>query len=292
MIRNLKLWRVLPLLLVFATFAYAADQAQLPIVVTAGVPGCPTCKTTTAGVNPIADADLPSQTSAQVKAHVSDETGSGGPLVFGTGPTLTTPILDDPSLTGDVDMSTADSVAYKDGSIAIEDIDSADRAGDGTKVATTTTPGANGNLALWDTAGKLVDGGAPTSGTRAIINFESQFPIPAGNVNTYVSAGSNISATSANAQSLAVENMTLGSPCCWVYTGTTTGTLVVTLQSGTYGGALTPSTVTVTLAAQNTAVCDSTNSLAITAGQGYNVLVDGDASTTEGQLRGGCARTL
>lgn len=285
-----NLWRTALLLLVFAIPAYAAEQATLPITMTAGVPGCATCKTTPAGVNPIADSDLPAQTSAQVAAHVSDETGSGA-MCFAAGPTLTTPTLDDPTLTGDVNMSTADSVSYKDGSIAFADVAAAALLGDGTKIATGDTAGASGNLVKWGAAGKLIDGGAPTSGTRAIINFEAQAPVPAGDVNTYVSAGSNMGPTDAANQSLAVENMTLGSPCCWVYTANPGTGVVVTLRSGTYGASLTPSSVTVTLTAANTAVCDSTHSLAITAGQGYNVLADGASGTAEGQLRGGCART-
>lgn len=247
--------RMLLLGLVFAVPVWAAEQPQAPIELCGpGVFCAPTALTEPGGANPIVAGDLPNETTAGFFGRISDETTApflGALNLFASGILL----------------------------------------GDGTKLATSTTAGASGNLVKWGAGGALIDGGAPTSGTAAIFNFESQFPIPAGDLTTFVSAGGNISATSAQSQSLAVENMTLGSPCCFVYTAEPGTAMVVTLNSGTYGGALTPSSVTVTLLDADTPVCDSSNSLAITAGQGYNVDVNGDSGTAEGQLRGGCKRT-
>lgn len=63
--------RIVLLVLVFATAVWAAEQAELPIVVDAGKPSCPTCVTTKAGVNPIELGDLPD--------GISGATGPTGP---------------------------------------------------------------------------------------------------------------------------------------------------------------------------------------------------------------------
>lgn len=290
--RNLKLWRLTPLLLVFATFAYAADQADLPITVTAGKPGCATCKTTPGGVNPIANSDLPNQSSAEVAGHVTDETGTGL-MCFATSPTLTTPTIAGATHTGTQDFTGA-TVNFGASAIdAITEIHSNLRSGNGTKLCTTTGTLTNGHMVVIDANGNCVDGGVPSTGTKAVVNMESQFPIPAGDTNTFVSAGSNISATAANAASLTIENMTLGSPCCWYYTAAPGTSMVLTLQKATApGGSFSSTTVTVSLTAANTAVCDSTHSAALSAGEVYTLKVDGDSGTAEGQIRGGCVRTL
>lgn len=85
MVRQVE--RIVLLLVVFATAVWAAEKAELPIVVNDGRPSCPTCKTSPDGVNPIELGDLPDGISGSTgptgPAGADGSDGAAGP----TGPT-------------------------------------------------------------------------------------------------------------------------------------------------------------------------------------------------------------
>lgn len=321
--------RLLVLLLVFAVPVWAAEQATLPIVISAGKASCPTCATESSPTNhgiPVwgsgtqefgvigPDASsakvlcsaglstdplfcsltlgfLPSDTASNWAAKIGTPTGTGE-FVRATNPTLA-----GLTLTGSQSWGGATApFTFPAGAIAsMADFASGIKKGTANVAKmVTTTSGATttNNCAKWDTDGNLVDSGGTCGGTSVAppMVMEGQFPFPGGDVNTYMSGAGNISATSGQAQSLAAENMTVGG-CSAVWVGNPGTGVVVTLASGTYGGSLVDSSIAITLTTTNTPVSDA-DTLAITANQGWNWKVDQASGTAaDGQLRITCKRT-
>lgn len=285
--------RLLLLVLAFAMPVWAAESPLPPLELCAPGKLCaPTVLTESGGANPIAVTDLPSLSSDQLRGLLSDETGTGA-ACFATGPSLTTPSISGGTYTGTQDFSGATVQLPSNAVDDIGEVSDSILAGSphGPLLATTENPVAN-RCARYNANGVL----EPHTGDCAsstpippVVFIESQFPIPAGEETTYVSLAGNISGASGQAQTLVFENMTLDE-CCFVYTGNPGSGVIVTLASGTYGGSLSDSNVSVTLVAANTPVCDS-DALALTQGQGVTAKVDGASDTQEGQLRGGCKRT-
>lgn len=311
-VRNIV--RVGLLLLAFAVPVWAAEQATLPIVITAGKASCPTCTTESSptqygipvwgstqefnvvgpdasttkplfsagsGAAPafrsIAIGDLPSDTASNWAAKIGTPTGTGE-FVRANAPTVTGNWV----LPADfIDTITEIAGPLKKGTANVAKI-----------VTTTSGSTTTNNCAKWDADGNLIDSGGACGGTSISppMVMESQFPFPGGDVNTFMSGMGNISASTGQAQSLAAENMTIGG-CSAVWVGNPGTGVVVTLASGTYGASLTDSSIAITLTTTNTPVSDS-DSLAITANQGWNWKVDQASGTAaDGQLRITCKRT-
>lgn len=287
--------RFLLLVLVFAVPVWAADAPEAPIEMPEpGKIACPTCLTESGGVNAVTLNDLPSGTADQWAAKIGTPSGTGE-FVRASGPTIGGATLDDSTVTGTFDASAAESFDLPADAVdSIDEIANSILGGSthGPKLATQVTSPTANRCARFNSDGVLESHSGDCSTSTPIppaIFIESQFPIPAGEETTFVSLAGNISATSANAQSLAFEAMTIDE-CCFVYTGDPGTGVTVTVASGTYGGSLSDSSISVSLVTTNTPVCDS-DSLALTQAQGVNVKVEGASDTGEGQLRGACKRT-
>lgn len=218
------------------------------------------------GANPafraLADGDLPSQTSAQVAAHVSDETGTAGNLVFSTNPSL-----NGITLTGTADLTGATVNLPASAVDAITEIATAIKSGgtNAVKVVTTTSGSTTtNNCAKWDANGNLVDAGAACGGSNnPVVAFSSETKVNASTTALYMSLGGLVSSTEGDAQTPLAAAATLGSFQC-VASGSTTQAITAIIGTGTCGGTInytTKAQVVMSTTANTTGTSSNTTSV-------------------------------
>ena len=232
----------------------------------------------------LAAGDLPEETSAEVATRVTGETGTGA-LCFATSPSL-----DSPTITTSVALpsSAVDNI----GEIA----DALKSGGtNGTLVGTTTGTLTSGNLAKFDANGNIVDAGfASVTAVNAVIAFSTETALSTGSSTSYLGLDGRV-ASSEDAAQVPVSAGTFGELRC-VPTATPGGTgLRVTLGIGDCDGSLdfsnSSSPVQVTATTANTAVADTSDAQAATAGQCVALKVERLTTTQAAYLNCSIAKT-
>lgn len=177
-------------------------------------------------------SELQAFSSANLATALSDETGTGGTVVFSTGPSIS-----NITLTGTVTLP----AGAIDG---IADIDAGIKSG-GTfaaKIVTTinTAPAVN-NCAKWDTNGNLVDAGATCGGTQItpVTSLSSLTPVViATPTPVYLSLSGDVSTVEDDVKTPFKTAATFGGLQC-VANNATTNVITAILGTGACGSPLT-----------------------------------------------------
>lgn len=210
----------------------------------------------------IAIGDLSSMNSSDLAGKISDETGSGGGVVFATSPTITSPVI-----SSSIDLP-ADSVN------AITEVASSIKTGSGTKLATFTGSVPASNKCIRMTSGgdlEVTSGDCATgSGVNALIAPKSQTKVSNGSTTVYMDA---VGALSTSASDIGSQTIvpagTWGNLRCSASSNGTSAS--VTVQKGTCGNALSDTSMpTVSLTTANAVTSDTSTTFTTTADQCIN----------------------
>ncbi|MBY0274742.1 hypothetical protein K2Z84_05350 [Candidatus Binatia bacterium] len=220
--------------------------------------------------------------SDTLRSRVTDATGSGGGLVFATGPTISGGTFSNPTMTG--------TVTVPDGFLAsIAKFASGILSGNGSKLATVTGAQTAGKQLTYDASGNVIvssyDVGAAGTG-KQILSFSSQTVLPfadSGSTN-YLGLGGKVGASGDEVWVRAPLSGGTASKLRCFATGSTGGSgAVVTLGSGACGSPLTypgSGQVTVTVTS-TTAVSDTSQTHSVTDGHCVALKVVWTDTTTD-----------